>query len=157
MATESIKENIDHIMNIIRRMDEEFGIILDTNELEEINKMFKDLQNNKRISVISYKHLNTYAENENLDITDVTKDYKTKTGSDLDSFIDNIIISNIKHEKNTITNSSLNPAIFLKDDQLGFKIEKQFKNIPQVHTPERIKEYNVEKMISNDDINDLFN
>jgi hypothetical protein len=130
---------------------------LDTNELEEINKMFKDLQNNKRISVISYKHLNTYAENENLDITDVTKDYKTKTGSDLDSFIDNIIISNIKHEKNTITNSSLNPAIFLKDDQLGFKIEKQFKNIPQVHTPERIKEYNVEKMISNDDINDLFN
>ena len=157
LATESIKENIDHIMNIIRRMDEEFGIILDTNELEEINKMFKDLQNNKRISVISYKHLNTYAENENLDITDVTKDYKTKTGSDLDSFIDNIIISNIKHEKNTITNSSLNPAIFLKDDQLGFKIEKQFKNIPQVHTPERIKEYNVEKMISNDDINDLFN
>ena len=36
-------------------------------------------------------------------------------------------------------------------------MEKQFKNIPQVHTPERIKEYNVEKMISNDDINDLFN
>jgi hypothetical protein len=157
LATETIKENIDHIMNIVRRMDEEFGIILDTNELEEVNNMFKALQNNKNISVISYKHLNTYAERENLDITDVTRDYKSKSGSVLNSFIDDIIMSNIRFEKNTITNSGLNATVFLKDEQIGFKKETKFQNIPQVNNTERIKEYNAEKMLSNDDINDLFN
>lgn len=167
LATLPVKENIDDVLNTFVKMNKDFNIkFKNKEEFETVSNMYETLKNNKNISVSSYKYLNIYSTNENLDITDVVKEYKSKTNDDLQSFINDVIISNLKLVKDTSTNSYLNQTNLLSTEQIGQTIKNnintyELKNVKTLvennKNAKELKQYNVEKMISNDDINDLFN
>lgn len=110
--SDSVKNNVNKITEDVNRI---FSFVD-----KDANTIYNILKDNRLISASSYNYLNEYAMKFNYEISEVIKEYKSRSGDELIDFIKEIISANlngIKVNINTMVNSPLNASNNLTIEQ----------------------------------------